>query len=60
MRFIAEEDGQIHLGEINKNEYPDVGLAVLNGEKIKAKLINGSLFDGVVTDKQLTVGRVCN
>lgn len=30
-RFIAEEDGQIHLGEVAKHEYPDIGLAVVYG-----------------------------
>lgn len=58
IRFIAEEDGQVHLGEINANHHPDIGLAVYNNEKVTAKLINGSIFDGAVTDKTLHVARV--
>ncbi|KAL7894397.1 hypothetical protein HDV63DRAFT_412972 [Trichoderma sp. SZMC 28014] len=52
VRFLAKEDGQIHLGEVNN---VDVGLAFVNGEKITAKLINGSIYDGVVTEITMTV-----
>jgi len=53
IRFIAEEDGQIHLGEVDGKT--DIGLASFNGEKITAKLIKGSIYDGKVTSKTLTV-----
>lgn len=56
IRFIAEEDGQVHLGEVDANR--DVGLALLNKETITAKLVTGSIFDGAVTDKQLRVAQV--
>jgi 2-keto-4-pentenoate hydratase/2-oxohepta-3-ene-1,7-dioic acid hydratase in catechol pathway len=55
IRFIAEEDGQIHLGNIDAKKYPDVGLSTFKGEKVSAQLISGSAFDGVVTGKTLTV-----
>lgn len=55
VRFLAKEDGQIHLGEVNN---VDVGLAFVNGEKITAKLINGSIYDGVVTEITMTVSVV--
>ncbi|TQS33119.1 hypothetical protein Golomagni_06548 [Golovinomyces magnicellulatus] len=58
IRFIAEEDGQIHLGQVDAAQHPDVGLAVINGEKVTAKLITGSVFDGVVTEKTLQVARL--
>ena len=58
VRFLAEEDGQIHLGQIDAKTYPDVGLALEKGEKVTANLIEGSVFDGVVTDKVLTIGQV--
>ncbi|GAD93501.1 hypothetical protein PVAR5_2112 [Paecilomyces variotii No. 5] len=58
IRFIAEEDGQVHLGEVDAKEYPDIGLAALKGEKIVARLIHGSIFDGVVTEKTLQVARL--
>ncbi|EHA51936.1 fumarylacetoacetate hydrolase domain-containing protein 2A [Pyricularia oryzae 70-15] len=56
IRFIAEEDGLTHLGEVIGDA--DVGLAHHAGQKIQAKLITGSAFDGVVTDKTLTVARL--
>lgn len=55
IRFIAEEDGQVHLGNIDAKKYPDVGLSTFKGEKISAQLVSGSAFDGVVTDKTMTV-----
>ncbi|RDL38599.1 Fumarylacetoacetate hydrolase-containing protein [Venustampulla echinocandica] len=55
IRFIAEEDGQIHLGNIDAKKYPDVGLSSLNGEKIQANLATGSIFDAKVTSTVLTV-----
>ena len=58
VRFIAEETGQIHLGQIDVKEYPDVGIATVEGKKVTAKEITGSIFDGVVTDKVLTVRQV--
>lgn len=58
VRFIAEEDGQIHYGEVDTKRYPDVGLATFSGEKIAARLVQGSIFDGTVTDKSLTIARV--
>ncbi|OQE19607.1 hypothetical protein PENFLA_c018G09183 [Penicillium flavigenum] len=58
IRFISEEDGQIHLGEVDTKKYPDIGLAVLNGEKVAVKLIKGSIFDGVVTETTMHVGRL--
>lgn len=59
IRFVAEETGQVHLGQIDVKEYPDVGLASLDeNKKIVAKEVTGSIFDGVVTDKTLTVKQV--
>ncbi|PGH29176.1 hypothetical protein GX50_08082 [[Emmonsia] crescens] len=55
IRFIAEEDGQIHYGNVDANKYPDVGLAFFNAEKIEAQLIQGSIFDGLTTDKTFHV-----
>lgn len=58
IRFVAEETGQIHLGQIDANEYPDLGIASVEGKTIRAKEVTGSIFDGVVTDKILTVKQV--
>lgn len=56
IRFVAEEDGQVHLGEVDTNQ--DVGLALFNKEKVTAKLVTGSIFDGTVTAKRLQVAQV--
>lgn len=58
IRFIAEEDGLVHIGQIDSETFPDIGLATLRGDKISAKLINGTIFDGVVTDKIFHVAKV--
>jgi len=58
IRFIAEEDGQIHLGQIDSSVYPDVGFAIFEGKKVEAKLVLGSIYDGVVTEKKLRVKHV--
>lgn len=58
IRFIAEEDGQAHIGQVDARQFPDVGLSVVKGERIAVRLIQGSIFDGVVTEKQLHVARV--
>ncbi|KAG5756131.1 hypothetical protein H9Q69_000260 [Fusarium xylarioides] len=55
IRFVAEEDGQVHLGQIDHATWPDVGIAFEKGEKLQAKLIQGCVFDGAVTDRLLTV-----
>jgi len=58
VRFIAEEDGQIHLGQINVSKYPDVGLSHFRGEEIEVKVIHGSIYDGVVKGETLHISRL--
>ncbi|EPS43603.1 hypothetical protein H072_2360 [Dactylellina haptotyla CBS 200.50] len=58
IRFIAEEDGQEHLGDVDANQFPDVGVAIHDGLKVTAKVVNGTVFDGTVTDQTLTVNRL--
>ncbi|CAI4218729.1 unnamed protein product [Parascedosporium putredinis] len=55
VRFLAKEDGQVHLGQIDSKQTPDLGLALEKGETITAKLVTGNVFDGIVTDKSLTI-----
>lgn len=59
VRFISEEDGQIHLGNVDANEYPDVGLSTFKGEKVAVNLVTGSAFSGTVTEKVLHIKHVC-
>ncbi|KAL6890004.1 hypothetical protein GGI43DRAFT_425670 [Trichoderma evansii] len=54
IRFVAEEDGHIHLGQVDAN-IPDIGIATFEGTPISAKLIEGSLYNGVVSDTVMTV-----
>lgn len=54
IRFVAEEDGHIHLGQVDE-DILDVGLAAVEGVPISARLIAGSLYDGVVSDTTMTV-----
>ncbi|KAK6341486.1 hypothetical protein TWF696_008559 [Orbilia brochopaga] len=56
IRFIAEEDGQEHLGNVDADT--DVGVAVRDGRTVTARAVNGTAFDGTVTDKTLTVARL--
>lgn len=58
IRFIAKEDGQIHLGQIDAGKFPDVGLATFEGKDVDARVISGSVYDGLVTDQTLHVERV--
>ena len=53
IRFLAKEDGQIHLGQIDTNSFPDVGLATFEGKIVDAKVVSGSIYDGLVTDQVL-------
>ena len=55
IRFVANEDHRIHLGQL-LDTTRDVGLDSLEGgPEIKAFQINGTIFDGEVTDHVLTV-----
>ncbi|KAF3929984.1 hypothetical protein AA313_de0208304 [Arthrobotrys entomopaga] len=58
IRFIAEEDGQEHLGDVDQTQYPDVGVSIHDGQKVTARVVNGTIFDGTVTDQTLTVDRL--
>lgn len=57
IRFKAVEDGQVHLGQLVDTSR-DVGLDSIQGTAIKAYLINGDAFNGVVADKVYTVNHV--
>lgn len=57
IRFVAEEDGHIHLGQVDA-DILDVGIAAFEGIPISAKLIEGSLYDGIVSDTTMTVNQV--
>jgi hypothetical protein len=58
VRFIAEEDNQIHLGNIDASKYTDVGLSIFNGEKVAANIVTGSAFSGRVTNKTMHIKQV--
>ncbi|EAW15392.1 fumarylacetoacetate hydrolase family protein [Aspergillus fischeri NRRL 181] len=58
VRFVAKEDNHIYLGQVDCRQWPDVGLAVFQGEQVKVQLVRGSIYDGVVTDTVLTIKRL--
>lgn len=57
IRFIAVEDGQIHLGQL-VDPTRDVGQDSLHGISIHAFVIEGSIYDGRVTESELEVKQV--
>jgi hypothetical protein len=54
IRFVANEDNRIHLGQLVDTSR-DVGLDSFEGKEIKAYLINGSIFHPEVTSHVYTV-----
>lgn len=54
IRFVAVEDGRVHLGQLADTSR-DVGLDSLEGKTITAYEINGSIFNGEVSQNVLTV-----
>ncbi|KIW61309.1 hypothetical protein PV05_01447 [Exophiala xenobiotica] len=54
IRFIANEDNRIHLGQLVDTSR-DVGLDTFDGKKVEAYLINGSIFAPEVTSVVYTV-----
>lgn len=57
IRFVAVEDGHIHLGQL-VDTTRDVGEDSVKGVKIQAFVIEGTIFDGRVTQEVLTVEKV--
>ncbi|KAK5101053.1 hypothetical protein LTS08_004659 [Lithohypha guttulata] len=54
IRFLAQEDNRIHLGQL-VDPTRNVGLDSYDGKEIKAYLINGSLHNPEVTKHVYTV-----
>ena len=54
----AQEDGQIHLGQVDARKWPDIRLATISDKKVEVKLVKGSVFDGIVTEKILHIAQV--
>ncbi|OQE16017.1 hypothetical protein PENFLA_c029G03066 [Penicillium flavigenum] len=54
VRFIAVEDSQVHLGQL-VDPTRDVGRDSVDGVEITVKAIEGTIFDGRVTDEILHV-----
>ena len=57
IRFVALEDHEVHLGQL-VDTAQDVGLSTLNNVEVKAYLIQGTIFNNVVTKHILTVKQV--
>jgi len=54
VRFVANEDNRIHLGQLVDTSR-DVGLDSVEGRKIEVYLINGTIFAPEVTSHVYTV-----
>ena len=54
IRFVANEDHQIHIGQLVDTSR-DIGLDTLEGKKVEAYEIIGSIFSGKITKNVLTV-----
>ena len=58
IRFSAVEDGQVHLGQL-VDPTRDIGQDSLDGLSTHAFVIEGSIYDGRVTERKLEVKQVC-
>lgn len=58
VRFIADEDNKVHLGQIDVSQWPDVGLAIFQGQKVQANVVFGDIFEGRVSDRALHIKQV--
>lgn len=56
MRFVAKETQAIHLGQTIDSG--DIALALERGITVKALEIDGDIYTGVVTRKELTIERL--
>lgn len=57
IRFLAVEDNQVHLGQLVDTSR-DVGRDSVDGIEIAAKIIEGTIFDGRITDEIMHVKQV--
>lgn len=57
VRFIAAEDSQVHLGQL-VDTTRDIGRDSVDGVEIAVKAIEGTIFDGRVTNEILHVKQV--
>ncbi|KAL4891190.1 2-keto-4-pentenoate hydratase [Aspergillus ambiguus] len=57
VRFIAVEDSQVYLGQ-PVDTTRDVGQDSINGTEIAVHVINGTIFDGKVTNKIMHVKKL--
>lgn len=58
VRFVAVEDDQVHLGQL-VDPTRDVGLDSNNGVPVYAFEIEGTIYNGKVTENTLQVHKVC-
>jgi hypothetical protein len=57
VRFVAVEDNQVHLGQL-VDTTRDVGRDSVEGLEIAVYVIDGTIFDGRVTEQVLHVKSV--
>lgn len=59
IRFIAVEDNLVHLGQLVDTSR-DIGDDSVKGVQIAAYVINGTIYDGRITDRVMHVKQVGN
>ena len=57
IRFVAVEDSLVHLGQLVDTSR-DIGRDSVDGVEIAAYVIDGTIFDGRVTDNVMHVKQV--
>lgn len=57
IRFVAVEDGEIHLGQLVDTNR-DAGLDVFNNITVKAYRLEGSIFNSRITSEVLMVKKL--
>lgn len=57
IRFVAVEDNLVHLGQLVDTSC-DIGRDSVDGVEIAAYVIDGTIFDGRVTDDVMHVKQV--
>lgn len=57
IRFVAVEDSLVHLGQLVDTSR-DIGRDSVDGVEIAAYVIDGTIFDGRVTDDVMHVKQV--
>ncbi len=57
VRFIPKDSTEVHIGEPDPS-ISDVGLALFNSREVSVNLVEGDIFSGRVTGRQVKIGKL--